>query len=42
LKRASQISNLSKDTWRRRYPEKILKLSKRRSGVRMRDALFLD
>jgi hypothetical protein len=41
LKRASEISTLSEDTIRRRYPDKIVKLSPRRSGMRVRDALLL-
>jgi hypothetical protein len=42
LKRAVELSNLSEDTWRRRYAHLILKLSERRSGVRLRHALLLD
>jgi hypothetical protein len=42
LQRASEISTLSEDTWRREHPEKIIKLSPRRSGVRLKHALMLS
>jgi hypothetical protein len=41
LAQASEIVNLSVDTIRRRYPEKIIKLSPRRLGMRLRDALAI-
>jgi hypothetical protein len=42
LKQASELSSLSEDTLRRRYPEKIVKLSERRQGMRLGDALLLN
>jgi hypothetical protein len=42
LRRAAEISSLSEDTWRRRFPHLIIKLSERRSGVRLKHALFVD
>jgi hypothetical protein len=42
LERASEISNLSVDTLRRRFPDRIIKLSARRSGMRVKHALMLD
>jgi hypothetical protein len=42
LKQASELSSLSEDTLRRRYPDKIVKLSERRQGMRLGDALLLD
>jgi hypothetical protein len=41
LEEAAKTSSLSVDTWERTYPDKIIKLSARRRGVRLRDALFL-
>jgi hypothetical protein len=41
LQEAARISNLSADTWRRIHPDKIVKLSPRRVGIRLRDALML-
>jgi hypothetical protein len=38
---AERLSGLSEDTIRRRYPDKVHKLSMRRSGVRVVDALML-
>jgi hypothetical protein len=42
LKQASELSSLSEDTLRRRYPDKIVRLSERRQGMRLGDALLLD
>ena len=42
LKQASELSSLSEDTLKRRYPDKIIKLSERRQGMRLGDALLLD
>ena len=42
LKQASDLSSLSEDTLRRRYPDKIVRLSERRQGMRLGDALLLD
>jgi hypothetical protein len=42
LKRACEISSLSEDTWRRKFPHLIHRLTERRSAVRLRDALFVN
>ena len=42
LKEAAEISSMSVDTWKRKHPDKIIRLSERRHGVRLRDALFLQ
>jgi hypothetical protein len=36
---AAEMNNISLDTWRRRYPHLIVKISPRRNGVKFRDAL---
>ena len=36
-----ELSSLSEDTWTRRHADKIIKLSERRNGVRVIDALLL-
>jgi hypothetical protein len=41
LKEASRLSGLSIDTLKRRYADKILDLSDRRRGMRVKDALML-
>jgi hypothetical protein len=41
LRQASDLSGLSEDTLRRRHADKIIKLSPRRNGMRVRDALML-
>lgn len=41
LREAAEISGISLDTIRRRYPQIIIKLSPRRIGVRLRDALSI-
>jgi hypothetical protein len=41
LKEASRLSGLSVDTIRRRHSDKIIDLSPRRRGMRIRDALML-
>jgi hypothetical protein len=41
LKQAAEIRGVSMDTIRRRYPEIIQRLSPRRLGVRLRDALAI-
>ena len=38
---AERLSSLSEDTIIRRYPDKVVKLSKRRNGMRQIDALML-
>src|SRR5262245_29736768 len=42
LRVAAQLSGLSKDTWKRSYPQKLIKLSPRRIGVRLRDPLLIS
>jgi hypothetical protein len=39
LKEASELSGLSSDTWKRVYPDLILKLSPRRLGVKLKHVL---
>ena len=41
LPEAEKVSSLSVDSWKRRYRHKIIELSPRRLGVRLRDALML-
>jgi hypothetical protein len=41
LQVAEEISSLSAESWKRNHPDKIIKLSPRRLGVRLRDALML-
>jgi len=41
LREAKKLSSLSPDSWKRNHPEKIVELSPRRLGVRLRDALML-
>jgi hypothetical protein len=41
LRQAAEMSSLSEDTLRRRYAELIIKLSPRRSGMRLSDVLSL-
>ena len=41
LRDASQLSTLSEDTIRRRHGDKIVRLSTRRVGMRLRHALAL-
>jgi hypothetical protein len=41
LLKAAELSSLSVDTLRRRHRDRILKLSPRRAGMRVRDALML-
>lgn len=41
LQEAEKLSGISGYTWRRNHPEKIIKLSARRVGIRLRDALML-
>ena len=41
LQEASHLSGMSIDTLKRRYTEKIIRLSPRRLGMRVRDALQL-
>ena len=41
LQEAEKISSLSVDFWKRHHADKIVELSPRRLGVRLRDALLL-
>jgi hypothetical protein len=41
LQEAEKISSLSVDSWKRHHADKIVELSPRRLGVRLRDALLL-
>jgi hypothetical protein len=38
---AEKVSSLSADAWKRNHPDKIVELSPRRRGIRLRDALML-
>lgn len=42
LPEAERISNLSVESWKRNHSDKIVKLSPRRIGIRLRDALMLS
>ena len=42
LKQAAEVSSLSEDTLKRRFPDKIIKLTQRRLGMRLADALLLN
>ena len=42
LAEAVKLSGLSDDSWRRHYAHKFIRLSPRRFGVRLKDALMLD
>jgi hypothetical protein len=42
LQDAEKISSLSPDSWKRNHREKIVELSPRRYGIRLRDALKLS
>ena len=41
LQEAEKVSRLSVDSWKRHHADKIVGLSPRRLGVRLRDALML-
>jgi hypothetical protein len=41
LAQAARLSSLSEDIWYREHSDKLIRLSKKRIGVRLRDALFL-
>jgi hypothetical protein len=41
LQAAEQVSSLSPESWKRNHPDKVVELSPRRFGVRLRDALML-
>jgi hypothetical protein len=42
LQQAEKISSVSPDSWKRNHPDKIVRLSQRRVGIRLRDALMLS
>jgi len=42
LEQAAALCSLSADTIKRRWPDKVVKLSPRRVGIRLRDALMLS
>jgi hypothetical protein len=42
LAEAARLSSMSEDTIKRRFPEKLVRLSPRRLGVRVADALMLS
>jgi hypothetical protein len=42
LSEAAELSGLSEDTLRRRFADKIISLSPKRRGMRVRDALLLS
>ena len=42
LSEAARLSSLSADTLKRRYPDKLVRLSPRRLGMRLCDALMLS
>ena len=41
LQEAEKISSLSSDSWKRHHSDKIIEMSPRRLGVRLRHALML-
>ena len=41
LQEAAKVSDLSPDSWKRHHRDKLVELSPRRLGVRLRDALML-
>ena len=41
LQEAIRISSMSRDTWKRHHWDKVVELSPRRLGVRLRDALMI-
>jgi hypothetical protein len=41
LQEAEKVSSLSVDSWKRHHLDKVIELSPRRRGVRLRDALML-
>jgi hypothetical protein len=42
MKEAVRLSNVSEDGWHRYHADKIVRLTPRRIGVRLRDALMLS
>jgi len=41
VQEAEEVSSLSVDSWKRHHADKLVELSPRRLGVRLRDALML-
>jgi hypothetical protein len=41
LQEAIKISSLSRDSWTRHHADRLIELSPRRLGVRLRDALMI-
>ncbi len=41
LQKAEKISSLSSNSWKRHHADKVVEMSPRRLGVRLRDALML-
>ena len=41
MQEAEAVSSLSVDSWKRHHADKVVELSPRRLGVRLRDALML-
>jgi hypothetical protein len=41
LKELEQLTGLHRDTIKRNYPDKLIRISKRRLGMRLEDALQL-
>ena len=41
LQEAEKVSSLSVDSWKRHHADKLVELSPRRLGVRLRDALMI-
>jgi hypothetical protein len=41
MDQAERLSSLSEDGWREHHPDKVVRLSPKRVGVRLEDALFL-
>jgi hypothetical protein len=41
ISEAAELSSISPDGWYRHHKDKLIKLTEKRVGVRLRDALFL-
>jgi hypothetical protein len=41
LQEAAKLSSISVDSWKRNHPDKIVRLSERRVGVRLADVLAI-
>jgi hypothetical protein len=42
ISEAVELSSISDDGWRRHHADKLIKLTPKRVGVRLRHALFID